>query len=79
MTKKFSGKYCLEHDGSQMYCIPIELKERFNQILESLADLRYTSVPEETLEDDMFSYIFEKYKLNKHFSDYCFDNFQEIK
>lgn len=81
MAKKLSGRYCFEHDGDHSYCIPVELKEKFNEVLEDIAETMQME-PRDSAEEieltEMFYDVFEEYRLNQSFSNYSFENIQEM-
>lgn len=67
MTTK-NEKYCLVPDESgHWYCIPLMLKKRFKTWV-------YQEEDENDIPED-----FDEYRLNMHLSNYCFENFKEIK
>lgn len=60
-------KHCLmQDDSSHWYCIPIEYKEKFD-------NWAYSE------DEEIYEFDFDQYRLNMHISNYCFENFEEIK
>ena len=59
-------KMCLvQDDSSHWYCIPVNDREAFERWADDSDD--------DTVLD------FDEYRLNMHVSNYCFENFKEIK
>lgn len=66
-TGTVNEKYCFIQDNdSHWYCIPIGFRRKFYL-------WAYEEADEEIFEN------FEKYRLQKHPSAYCFENLREIK
>ena len=79
MTKKLSRRYCFEVDGyNQIYCIPIELQNKFNEFFDYIAMLKQEGSTKQLEQIELFNSIFSSYRLNKNFSQYSFTNLQEI-
>jgi|GEM_PF-7017368 hypothetical protein len=79
MTNKLSGRYCFEVDeGSNYYCIPIELRTKFHEMLQNIGSFREMESEEEFNELNLFIHTFENYKLENSFSEYSFTDLQEI-
>ena len=63
-AKNPSGRMCFASDESgHVYCIPVELKEEFSEWAEG---------------DENWD-RFNEYRLNMHYTNYSFENVEEIK
>jgi len=79
MTKKLSGRYCFEEDGyNQMYCIPIELQNKFNELFDYIVMLKQDGSTKQLEQIELFNSIFAGYRLNKDLNKYSFTDLQEI-
>ena len=79
MTKKLSGRYCFEEDGyNQMYCIPIELKNKFNELFNYIVMLKKEGSTKQLEQIELFNSIFSSYRLEKTCSQYSFTDLKEI-
>ena len=79
MTNKLSGRYCFEVDGyNQIYCIPVELQNKFNELFDYMAILKQEDSTKQLEQIELFNSIFSSYRLNKDFSQYSFTDLQEI-
>ncbi|HBD94497.1 MAG TPA: hypothetical protein DC057_10050 [Spirochaetia bacterium] len=75
MTTKFSGRYCFEIAGENTYCIPIELKSKFDNFIENIVE---TELTEKFEKIKLFELTFKDYRLEKTFDKYSFTDLQEI-
>jgi hypothetical protein len=86
MTNKLSGRYYVETYWSginplsfSFYCIPVELKNKFEKMKEDINPVIWDSPQKEFLQKiELFNSIFINYRLDKPLNKYSFTDLQEI-
>jgi len=87
MTNKLSGRYCFKKhwsewsdDNLDFYCIPIELKEKFEKMTKEILSILWDSPQDNFLEKaELFNNAFNNFRLDKPIDKYTFTDLQEIK